>query len=266
MGPSVESSSEPAQDREVAPTGLDVVVPMPDTLVFEASRARGAAIVLKGSVPAAPAAAYFGGIAGDVPTDALTIATGLPIDFITNGIGGIDALTRLNEGRLGFDGARWWLRGKVETAAVRDAVTASIAALPKVADWSVAVDLLAPIEVCRDRVGALAGRNAILFQSGKATLIDASLPVLDELATDLGICPGTYVHVEGHTDADGAEELNLALSVSRAEAVVAALIERGVDEARLYAEGYGESEPIAPNDTKQGKQQNRRIAFTITEE
>ena len=201
-----------------------------------------------------------------MPTDALTVAAGLPPDFITNGIGSIDALTRLSEGRLGFDGARWWLRGKAETAAVKDAVEASVAALPKGADWSVAVDLLAPIDVCRDRVGALAKRNAILFQSGKATLIAASLPVLDELASDLAICPDTYVHVEGHTDADGAEDLNLALSVSRAEAVVEALIERGVAEARLYAEGYGESEPIAPNDTKDGKQQNRRIAFSITEE
>ncbi len=90
--------------------------------------------------------------------------------------------------------------------------------------------------------------------------------MIDELAADLAMCPEASVHVEGHTDADGAEDLNLALSVSRAEAVVNALIERGVGIERLYAEGYGESEPIAPNDTKEGKAQNRRIAFTITEE
>ena len=60
--------------------------------------------------------------------------------------------------------------------------------------------------------------------------------------------------------------LNLALSVSRAEAVVDALIERGVGYQRLYAVGYGESLPIADNDTTAGKRANRRIAFTLLDE
>ena len=59
---------------------------------------------------------------------------------------------------------------------------------------------------------------------------------------------------------------NLALSVSRAEAVVDALILRGINPGRLYAIGYGESLPIASNDTRAGKQANRRIAFTLSDE
>jgi outer membrane protein OmpA-like peptidoglycan-associated protein len=74
------------------------------------------------------------------------------------------------------------------------------------------------------------------------------------------------VHVEGHTDADGAEDLNLALSVARAEAVVEALIARNVNLERLYAEGFGESQPIADNETRDGKAANRRIAFSISTE
>jgi outer membrane protein OmpA-like peptidoglycan-associated protein len=77
------------------------------------------------------------------------------------------------------------------------------------------------------------------------------------------MCPGTDVHVQGHTDADGDKDVNLALSVSRAETVVAELIKRGVADSRLYAEGFGESDPIASNDTKDGKAKNRRIAFDI---
>src|SRR5690606_2165425 len=108
-------------------------------------------------------------------------------------------------------------------------------------------------------------RNAVLFQSGSARLAEESLPALDELAGYLGACPETTIYVEGHTDADGDDELNLALSVARAEAVVEALIERGVSYRRLYAVGYGESLPIADNDTAAGKRANRRIGFSIVD-
>jgi outer membrane protein OmpA-like peptidoglycan-associated protein len=209
---------------------------------------------------------YFGSIAGDVSTDNLTVTPGLPESFIPNAIAGINALVSLSEGHMGFDGQNWWLRGKAESQAEKDAVTASVASLPNGGDWSVGIDLLAAIDVCRDKVDAIARKNAILFKAGNAVLMASSMPVLDELAGDLDACPNTYVHVQGHTDADGDPDANLALSVARAEAVVSELAKRGVDEGRLYAEGYGESAPIAPNDTKDNKAKNRRIAFVITEE
>ena len=71
--------------------------------------------------------------------------------------------------------------------------------------------------------------------------------------------------MEGHTDADGSEELNLALSLARAEAVVDRLVELGVSGQRLYAVGYGETLPIASNETNDGKRRNRRIVFMIVE-
>lgn len=255
------SSEEPTEDRS-----LTVVDPLPDRFVFEASKDGGQPIALLGGVPAAATASYFGVIAGDVPTEKLEPRENLPADFIASGTAGLNALVKLSEGRLGFDGTRWWLRGMVEDPVLRDSLTASIEALPEGADWSVFIGVLTPMEICRDRVAGLERRNAITFQSGSATLTETSLPVIDELATDLNMCPEASVHVEGHTDADGAEDLNLALSVARAEMVVEALIERGVDLERLYAEGYGESQPIADNDTREGKAANRRIAFSISEE
>jgi len=259
--PAPEAAAEPEAGRS-----LDITDPMPARFVFEASKESGQPIALRGGVPAAAAAAFFGVRAGGVPTDALRPQQGLPDDFITNALTGLDALLTLTEGRLGFDGTKWWLRGTAEAAATRDAVAASIAASPGPESWSVLVGLLPPVEICREHVAGLERRNAITFQSGSAQLTDASLPVIDELAADLQLCAPAAVHVEGHTDSDGAEALNLALSVARAEAVVAALIARGVDAERLYAEGFGESSPIASNDTPQGKAQNRRIAFTIVEE
>ena len=97
-------------------------------------------------------------------------------------------------------------------------------------------------------------------------LLKESAAALDELAADLAACPKVIVNVEGHTDSDGEADANLALSVARAEAVVDQLINRGISAQRLYAVGYGESLPIAPNDTKAGKQANRRIAFTLAEQ
>ena len=222
--------------------------------------------MLSGAVPADATAAYFGVIAGDAKTDKLEATTGLPDDFTPSGTAGLNALAELSEGHLGFDGSRWWLRGKAEQQPVLDDVKAKIAALPNGSDWSVGVDLLAPIDVCRIRVGAVAKRNAITFKTGTATLIATSMPVLDEVASDLALCPKAMVHVQAHTDGDGDKDGNVALSVSRAEAVVSELVKRGVDEGHLYAEGFGESDPIAPNDTKDGKAKNRRIAFQFTEE
>ncbi|MDB5472983.1 MAG: OmpA family protein, partial [Devosia sp.] len=116
---------------------------------------------------------------------------------------------------------------------------------------------------CVAPLAEFSARNAILFRSGAAIIAPESAPALDELATDLAACPDAIVHVEGHTDTDGNDQSNLALSVARAEAVVAALVERGIAPARLYALGYGETSPIGDNDTAEGKRLNRRIVITV---
>jgi outer membrane protein OmpA-like peptidoglycan-associated protein len=264
------SSSEPtssssAEMRSVAPTTLTAVSPMPETLVFTASRTAGGPISLSGAVPSQDIADYLGTLAG-AKADKLAVSADLPAGFAESATAGINALAQLADGRLGFDGSKWWLRGKVGQQAVIDSIGTAIAALPAGRDWSVGLDLLAPIEACRLRVDGLSTRNAIVFKSGTASLEDSSSATLDELAADLALCPKTFVHVQGHTDSDGDADGNLALSVARAETVVTELVKRGVDEGRLYAEGFGETDPIAPNDTREGKARNRRIAFELSEE
>ena len=265
--PQPEVPVDTAVAPEPAPEPAPVVeAPVPRSFVFEATKPRGAAIALKGTVPADATRRYFGVIAGDVPTGDMTISSALPADFITSADLGIRALGGLVDGTLGFDGSTWVLSGQALTADDEAATRAALAALPSTQTWETTITLLPPIEVCKDKVGAFAARNAILFQSGSALITESSGPALDELAGYLKACPEATMHVEGHTDADGEDALNLALSVSRAEAVVESLIARGVGYERLYAIGYGESLPIATNDTREGKQANRRIAFTILDE
>jgi outer membrane protein OmpA-like peptidoglycan-associated protein len=235
---------------------------MPTALLFDATF-DGAQMVLRGGAPNAAAVTVLTKAAG-VPAKSLKVTQGLPDTFVASANSGLAAMAQLDSGHLGFDGTTWWLRGAAATQAQHDSVAGMIAALPNGSDWSVAIDDAAsPLAACQERVATLAKRNVIQFTTGKATLTKDSLPALDALAADLKICPDTNVHVQGHTDNDGAAATNVALSVARAEAVVAALVQRGIVEDRLIAEGYGSSVPVAPNTTKAGKAANRRIAFEI---
>lgn len=116
---------------------------------------------------------------------------------------------------------------------------------------------------CREQVATLTQAGVISFASGRTTPTAASEDVIADIAAALAICPSQPVYVEGHTDADGLDETNLVLSLSRAEAVVDRLVEQGVDPQRLFAVGYGASLPVASNETAAGKAQNRRIVFSF---
>ena len=85
------------------------------------------------------------------------------------------------------------------------------------------------------------------------------LPVLDALAVALQRCPQRLVRVEAHTDSIGSEEYNLALSDRRAAAVYMHLTGAGVPSSMLESKGFGEAEPIATNETEEGRSDNRRV-------
>lgn len=261
------SNPQPAESvASVAPEAASPAEPVVRNYRFDAKKALGGTLVLSGAVPAEPTRQQLATITGEEPSDSLAIDPNLPADFAARADAGSRALSLLADGEFGLDGDKWVLVGRAETETARQAALAALAAVPALDQWETSVTLLPPLDVCRDKVGALAARNAITFQSGSARMAEESLPVIDELAGYLALCPEATVNVEGHTDADGDDDANLALSVSRAEAVVDALILRGIGPERLYAIGYGESLPIASNETRAGKQANRRIVFTLADE
>jgi outer membrane protein OmpA-like peptidoglycan-associated protein len=112
-------------------------------------------------------------------------------------------------------------------------------------------------------VGATVVLENIFFETGKATLKPESFPQLEQVLKFMNSNPGVRMEISGHTDNTGSLKLNTRLSQSRAEAVVEYLIEHGIDAARLDAMGYAFSQPIAPNDTAEGRAKNRRVEFKI---
>ncbi len=104
----------------------------------------------------------------------------------------------------------------------------------------------------------------VYFDTNKATIQQRSFALLDDVAAVLGRHPEiTKVLVEGHTDSTGAADYNMSLSDARAKAVKEYLVGKGVAAERLDAQGFGQTKPIADNKTKAGRDENRRVEFTI---
>jgi len=106
-------------------------------------------------------------------------------------------------------------------------------------------------------------KSDVLFDIDSAILSATSRAALDQAATVFLEYPKTAIVVQGHTDSTGSEQHNEALSDRRARAVQVHLIGRGVPDARITAIGYGESHPIASNDTQEGRRLNRRVDLLL---
>ena len=118
-------------------------------------------------------------------------------------------------------------------------------------------------QAAKENISKLLKIENIAFEVAKDTLTAKGRETVDKLAAILKKYPHIHVEIAGHTDSDGDADFNQKLSQARVERVKKALIEQGIDAARLKAVGYGESKPLVPNTSAENKQKNRRVEINI---
>ena len=122
----------------------------------------------------------------------------------------------------------------------------------------------AQVERVGEGIRLVLGENAVRFDTNKSTLTAAAKANLDKLIPVFNQYPDTNIQIYGYTDSTGAAEYNLNLSNQRAASVKAYLAGKGLNAARFTTTGLGIADPIATNDTPEGRSQNRRVEFAIT--
>lgn len=201
--------------------------------------------------------------------DNLKESIGAPSGFANAVVPALGALSRLSTGTLVVSDREVKLSGDALYEAAAGQIRAGLGKeFPQ--GWQFKPEIsvrpaAAPVDatVCQQLFTDLLGKARIRFESGKADIVADSAGLLDRLIETALRCPTANIEISGHTDTDGDEAANQALSEKRAQAVADYLVKAGLPANRFSAVGYGATQPIAGNDTDQGKAQNRRIDFVV---
>lgn len=248
---------------------------------FTATRSPEGEVQLRGRLPSAVvhetvesfARARFG--VDKVYMAARQGADGLPEDWPIRVLAGLAALSEVDHGSVTVLADSLSLTGRTGNADARAEIARLLAqklgeddemALDVAYDERLdpMADLPTPRECIRRIEIILEGRK-ITFAPGSTEVEGESAEVVGEIAEVLRACRQVDMDIQiaGHTDSQGREQMNLELSEARAQAVLDALAERRAPMSRITAKGYGETVPIADNDTEEGREANRRIEFRL---
>src|SRR5712675_1573428 len=201
--------------------------------------------------------------------DNLKASVGAPASFVNMVIPALGALSRLSTGTLVVSDREVKLSGDALYEAAANQIRAGLGKdFPQ--GWQFKPEIsvkpaAAPVDatVCQQLFAELLGKARIRFESGKADIVADSAGLLDRLIETALRCPSSNIEIAGHTDTDGDEAANQALSEKRAQSVTDYLVRAGLTANRFMPVGYGSTQPIAGNDTDEGKAQNRRIEFVV---
>lgn len=182
----------------------------------------------------------------------------------------LQILSRLSDAEITIEDRVVSVRGvALNRAAAADVARLVADGLPKGYTGQSSIDLTAaptaPLSAaaCQQELDRLTGLNIVRFDTGKAAVQDHSFGFLDRIADAARRCGDVRLEISGHTDSDGDEMDNLALSEARAKAVLDFMLAADVSPDRLISIGHGESRPLESNDTEAGKAANRRIEFRV---
>ncbi len=197
----------------------------------------------------------------------------LPDGWPVRVLAGLEALAVLNEGNLLVREDTVEVSGVTGSQSARDRISQILSGkLGQGQTFRISVrydvdrDPLAALptpQECLATLNRLMEGQKITFPPGSAEIDGATGQLMTRIAEALNKCAVMPLEIAGHTDSQGSEEGNRALSQARAEAVLLALQGRRVEVSAMRAVGYGESRPIADNGTEEGREANRRIEFTL---
>jgi OOP family OmpA-OmpF porin len=201
--------------------------------------------------------------------DNLKASVGAPNGFANAVVPALGALSRLSTGTLVVSDREVKLSGDALYEAAANQIRAGLGKdFPQGFQFKPEISVkpaAAPVDatVCQQLFGDLLGKARIRFESGKADIVADSAGLLDRLIETALRCPTVNIEISGHTDTDGEEATNQTLSEKRAQAVTDYMVRAGLPANRFLPVGYGSAQPIAGNDTDEGKAQNRRIDFVV---
>ena len=216
------------------------------------------------------AKARFG---ADAVYTAARVVQDLPPEWPVRVLTGLEALSHLVNGSVTVTPDTLVLRGVShfeDTSAKLSQLLSN--KLGEGASFDLAVTFRAPPEPkdkppepgeCEARIAEIQAENKIAFEPGSATVAGSSHDTIVAIADVLKLCGPVRMEIQGHTDSQGRESMNLELSQARANSVLNELRARRVRTPNLTAVGYGEDRPIQPNDSEEGREANRRIEFWL---
>jgi OOP family OmpA-OmpF porin len=201
--------------------------------------------------------------------DNLKASLGAPSGFASAVVPALGALSRLSTGTLVVSDREVKLSGDALYDAAPGQLRGNLSKdFPQ--GWQLKADIsvkpaAAPVDatVCQQLFSEVLTRGTIRFESARSNLDPDSAGLLDYLIEIALRCPTTNIEIAGHTDTDGDNTANQTLSEKRAQAVVDYLVKAGLPAGRFTAVGYGSAQPVAANDTDEGKARNRRIEFVV---
>src|SRR5882672_8980273 len=201
--------------------------------------------------------------------DNLKASVGAPSGFAAAVVPALGALSRLSTGTLVVSDREVKLSGD----ALYDAAATQVRAgpgkdFPQGFQYKAEISVkpaAAPVDgtVCQQLFSELLSKGSIRFEPARAVIDPDSAGLLDRLIETALRCPAAMIEIAGHTDTDGDDASNQALSEKRAQAVADYLVKAGLPPDRFTAVGYGSTQPVAGNNTDEGKAQNRRIEFLV---